>query len=153
MKKISSNTIANIIAAGLMLITLIVVEISFQTSQGWFDLSNNPAIIALAIVGILLLLVIVVLNITGIGKDQKWVNPLKILCSTGACACAGVIVGLVIGAIATEFAFTFLSNFNEGTVKEHFMPTACIQAVVGIVISVLTILAAAIANAFDTKKE
>lgn len=149
----SGNTVMNIIAAFLMLITLIVVEISFRTAKGWFDTNSNPAIIALAVGGILLLLAIAVLNITGAGGDSKAVSLIKTLFSAGACACAGVIVGLVLGAIATEFAYTFFSNFNQGTAKEAFMPTACIQAVAGMVISVVTILAAAAANMFDAKKD
>ncbi len=153
MKKMSGNTVMNIIAAILLLVTLIVVEISFQTAQGWFDTNYNPAIIALAVGGIILLLAIAALNITGAGGDSQAVSLLRTLFSAGACACAGVIVGLVLGAIATEFAYTFLSNFNQGTVKEAFMPTACIQAVVGMVISVVTILAAAVANIFDAKKD
>ena len=153
MKKMSGTTVMNIIAAILLLVTLIVVEISFQTAQGWFDTNYNPAIIALAVGGIILLLAIAALNITGAGGDSQVVSLLKTLFSAGACICAGVIVGLVLGAIATEFAYTFLSNFNQGTVKEAFMPTACIQAVAGIVISVVTILAAAAANIFDAKKD
>ncbi len=153
MKKMSGNTIANIVAAVLMLITLIVVEVSFQTAQGWFDMNSNPIIIALAVIGIVLLLAIAVLNITGIGGDGIAVSALKTVFSAGACACAGVIVGLVLGAIATEFAYTFLSDFNKGTPKEYFMPTACIQAVAGMAISFVTILAAAAANAFDAKKD
>ena len=153
MKKMSGNTVMNIIAAILLLVTLIVVEISFQTAQGWFDTNYNPAIIALAVGGIILLLAIAALNITGAGGDSQAVSLLRTLFSAGACACAGVIVGLVLGVIATEFAYTFLSNFNQGTAKEAFMPTACIQAVAGMVISVVTILAAAAANIFDAKKD
>ena len=103
MKKMSGNTVMNIIAAILLLVTLIVVEISFQTAQGWFDTNYNPAIIALAVGGIILLLAIAALNITGAGGDSQVVSLLKTLFSAGACACAGVIVGLVLGAIATEF--------------------------------------------------
>lgn len=143
----------NIIAAILMLITLAVVEISFQTAKGWFDTNYNPVIIALAVGGILLLLAIAALNITGAGGNSQVILLIKTLLSAGACACAGVIVGLVLGAIATEFAYTFFSNFNQGTAKEAFMPTACIQAVTGMVISVVTILAAAAANMFDAKKD
>lgn len=153
MKKISGNSVMNIIAAVLLLVTLIVVEVSFQTAQGWFDTNYNPAIIALAIGGIVLLLAIAVLNITGIGSSSQAVSLLKAVFSAGACACAGVIVGLVLGAIATEFAYTFLSNFNQGTAKEAFMPTACIQAVAGMIISIVTILAAAAANAFATEND
>lgn len=153
MKKMSGNIVMNIIAAILLFITLIVVEISFQTAQGWFDTNYNPAIIALAVGGIIFLLAIVALNITGVGRDSQLISLLKTLLSAGACACAGVIVGLVLGAIATEFAYTFLSNFNQGTAKEAFMPTACTQAVAGMVISVVTILVAAAANIFDAKKD
>lgn len=152
MKKMSGNTIVNIAASILLLVSLIVVEVSFQTSQGWFDTNNNPLIIALAVLGIVLLLAIAVLNLTGVGAESRAVSVLKMLCSAGACACAGVIFGLVLGAIATEFAYTFFSDFNDGTPKEYFMPTACTQAVVGMVLSVITILAAAAANAFDGQK-
>lgn len=153
MKKMSGNTIVNIAAAVLLLIALIVVEVSFQTSQGWFDTNNNPMIIVLAVLGILFLLVIVVLNFVGAEVENSAVSLLKMFLSAGACACAGVIFGLVLGAIATEFAYTFFSDFNKGTPKEFFMPTACIQAVAGMVLSVITILAASAANAFDGQKE
>lgn len=152
MKKMSGNTIVNIAAAVLLLISLIVVEVSFQTSQGWFDTNNNPMIIALAVLGILLLLVIAALNLLGIGAESRAVSLLKMFLSAGACACAGVIFGLVLGAIATEFAYTFLSDFNDGTPKEYFMPTACTQAAAGMILSVTAILAAAAANAFDEQK-
>lgn len=152
MKKMSGNTIVNIAAAVLLLISLIVVEVSFQTSQGWFDTNNNPVIIALAVLGILLLLVIAALNLLGIGAESRAVSLLRMFLSAGACACAGVIFGLVLGAIATEFAYTFLSDFNDGTPKEHFMPTACTQAAAGMILSVTAILAAAAANAFDEQK-
>lgn len=153
MKKMSGNTIVNIAAAVLLLIALIVVEVSFQTSQGWFDTNNNPMIIVLAVLGILFLLVIVVLNLLGAGTENSAVSLLKMFLSAGACVCAGVIFGLVLGAIATEFAYTFFSDFNKGTPKEFFMPTACIQAVAGLVLSVITILAASAANVFDGQKE
>lgn len=153
MKKMSGNSIANIVAAVLMLIALIVVEVSFQTAQGWFDTNNNPVIIALAVIGIVLLLAITALNISGVGGDGMTVSVLKTFFTAGACACAGVMVGLVLGDIVTEFAFTFFSNFNQGTAKEYFMPTACMQAVAGMVLCIITILAAAAANAFDAKKE
>ena len=152
MKKVSGNTIVNIAAAILLLITLIVVEVSFQTAQGWFDESNHTAILILGIAGILLLLAAVVLNMTGIGSGSAGISVLKMLLSVGACVCAGVIFGLVMGAIATEFAYTFFSDFNKGTAKEYFMPTACTQAVTGMVLSVVTIIAAAAANAFTEKK-
>lgn len=151
MKKMSANTLVNIIAAVLLLVTLIVVEISFQTAQGWFDTNYNPLIIGLAIGGMVLLLAIAALNMTGAGGESQAVSLLRTLLSAGACACAGVIVGLVLGAIATEFAYTFFSNFNEGTAKEAFMPTACVQAVVGMVISIVSILVASIANVFDVE--
>lgn len=153
MKKMSANTLVNIIAAVLLLVTLIVVEISFQTAQGWFDTNYNPLIIGLAIGGMVLLLAIAALNMTGAGGESQAVSLLRTLLSAGACACAGVIVGLVLGAIATEFAYTFFSNFNEGTAKEAFMPTACVQAVVGMVISIVSILVAAVANVFDVESK
>lgn len=152
MKKLSGNTIVNMIAAALLLVTLILVEVSFQTAQGWFDTNYNPLLIALAIIGIVLLVVIAGLNISGIGANSKAISIVKMLLSVGACACAGMLFGLTLGAIATEFAYTFLSNFNQGTAKEAFMPTACIQAAVGMVLSVITIIVAAVANAFNDKK-
>ena len=152
MKKLSGNTIVNVIAAVLLLVTLILVEISFKTAQGWIDTNYNPLLIALAILGIVLLVAIAGLNIGGIGAESKVISIVKMLLSAGACACAGVILGLTLGAIATEFSYTFLSNFNQGTVKEAFMPTACIQAVVGMALSVITIIVAAVANTFNDKK-
>lgn len=152
MKKVSGNTIVNIAAAILLLVTLIVVEISFQTAQGWFDESNHTAILILGIAGILLLLAAAVLNMTGIESGSAGMSVLKLFLSVGACICAGVIFGLVMGAIATEFAYTFFSDFNKGTAKEYFMPTACMQAVAGMALSVVTIIAAAAANAFTGKK-
>lgn len=153
MKKLSGNSVVNIIAALLLLVCIIVVEVSFQTAQGWFDTNNNLFIILLAVVGIVLLLANVVINILQIGKENPAVSIIKFVFSLGACVCAGIIFGLVLGAIATEFAYTFLSDFNEGTAKEYFMPTACTQAVAGMVLSVVTIVAAAAANAFNEYKE
>lgn len=152
MKKMSVNTIVNIVAAALLLVGLIVVEISFRTAQGWFDTNYNAAIIALAVGGAVLLLLIAALNITGRGMEGPGASLLRTLLSGGACACAGVIVGLVLGAIATEFAYTYFSNFNQGTAKEAFIPTACMQAVAGMIIAVVTILMAAIANIFDVQR-
>ena len=149
MKKLSGNTIVNIVAAVLMLISLIIVQISFKTAQGWFDTGNNEIIIVL---GIAFFLAIVVLNITGAGAEIKGVSLLKMFLSAGACACAGVVFGLVLGAIATEFAYTFLSDFNKGTAKANFMPAACKQAAAGMVLSVAAIIAAAAANAFNEQK-
>ena len=63
-----------------------------------------------------------------------------------------MIFGLTMGAIATEFAYTFFSNFNQGTAKEYFMPTACTEAAIGMVLSVVTVLVAAIANAFNEQR-
>lgn len=152
MKKMSGNTIVNIMAAVLMVISLIVVQISFKTAQGWFDTGNNTIIIVLAVLGIALLLVIAILNVAGIGAESKGISLLKMFLSTGVCACAGIIFGLVLGAIATEFAYTFLSDFNKGTAKANFMPAACTQAVAGMVISVIAMIAAAAANAFNEQK-
>lgn len=152
MKKMSGNAIVNIVAAVLMLISLIVVQISFKTAQGWFDTGNNRYIILLAVLGMALVLVNAILNIGGIGRESKVVSLLKMFFSVGACACAGIIVGLVLGAIATEFAYTFLSDFNKGTAKANFMPTACTQAVAGIVLSVVAMIAAAVANAFNEQR-
>ena len=152
MKKLSGNTIVNIIAAVLLLVTLILVEVSFQTAQGWFDTNYNPLLIALAVLGIVLLVLIAGLNITGTGADSKVVSNVKMLASAGACACAGMIFGLTMGAIATEFAYTFFSNFNQGTAKEYFMPTACTEAAIGMVLAVVTVLVAAITNAFNEQR-
>ena len=152
MKKLSGNTIVNIVAAVLLLISLIIVQISFKTAQGWFDTGNNEIIIVLAVLGIAFFLAIVVLNITGAGAESKGVSLLKMFLSAGACACAGVVFGLVLGAIATEFAYTFLSDFNKGTAKANFMPAACKQAAAGMVLSVAAIIAAAAANAFNEQK-
>lgn len=71
MKKLSGNTIVNMIAAVLLLVTLILVEVSFQTAQGWFDTNYNPLLIALAVLGIVLLVLIAGLNITGTGGRQQ----------------------------------------------------------------------------------
>lgn len=152
MKKLSGNTIVNIIAAVLLLATLILVEISFQTAQGWFDTNYNPLLIVLAIAGIVFLLVIVGMNLKGIGTENKAVSILKLLLSAGTCACAGMIFGLTMGAIVTEFAYTFFSNFNQGTAKEIFMPTACTEAAIGMILSVVTVIVAAVANAFNEQK-
>lgn len=152
MKKLSVNTIINIVAAVLLLASLIVVEVSFKTAQGWFDTNDNILIIVLSIIGMVLLMSIAVLNITGIGADSKAISILKTFFSASACACAGVIFGLVMGAIATEFAFTFFSDFNDGTPKEHFMPAACMQAVTGMVLSIVVIFTASVANVFDERK-
>ena len=146
MKKLSVNTILNLIAAAIMMVSLVVIEISFHTAQGWFDTNKNPMVIGLAVVGILLLGAVIVLNILGCGAGNKVLSVIKTLCSAGACACAGVIFGLVLGAIATEFAYTFFSDFNKGTVKESFMPRACTQAVAGMVLAVVSIIAGAAAN-------
>lgn len=152
MKKMSGNTIVNIAAAILLLASLIVVEVSFKTAQDWFDTNNNGIIIVLAVLGIVFLLVIAGLNITGTGAESRVVSLIKVFLSAGACACAGVIFGLVMGAVATEFAYTFFSDFNKGTPKEYFMPAACTQAVAGMVLSIITIIAASAANAFDSRK-
>lgn len=152
MKKLSVNTILNILAAVGMLVSLIVIEISFHTAQGWFDTNKNPMLIGLAAAGILLLGAVIVLNTLGIGSENKLLAIIKTVFSAGACACAGVVFGLVLGAIATEFAYTFFSDFNKGTVKEYFMPQACTQAVVGMVLAVAAIAAAAAANGFEARK-
>ena len=73
MKKLSGNTIVNIVAAVLMLISLIIVQISFKTAQGWFDTGNNEIIIVLAVLGIAFFLAIVVLNIKRAGAESKGV--------------------------------------------------------------------------------
>lgn len=152
MKKLSVNSILNVIAAVLLLVSLIVIEISFHTAQGWFDTNKNPVLISLAAVGILLLGAVIVINILGVGSENKVLSVIKTVFSAGACACAGVIFGLVLGAIATEFAYTFFSDFNKGTVKEYFMPQACTQAVAGMILSVAAIAAAAAANGFEARK-
>lgn len=153
MKKMSVNTIVNLVAAIVLVVSLIMIEVSFGTAQGWFDTNYNPLILFLAILGILLLLAVAGLNIAGIGKENGVVSLLKLFFSVGACACAGVIFGLVMGAIATEFAYTFFSDFNKGTPKEHFMPAACTQAVLGMILCLVTIVAAAAANAFDEQRK
>lgn len=142
----------NVLAAVLLLVSLIVIEISFHTAQGWFDTNKNPVLISLAAVGILLLGAVIVINILGVGSENKVLSVIKTVFSAGACACAGVIFGLVLGAIATEFAYTFFSDFNKGTVKEYFMPQACTQAVAGMILSVAAIAAAAAANGFEARK-
>lgn len=152
MKKLSVNSILNVLAAVLLLVSLIVIEISFHTAQGWFDTNKNPVLISLAAVGILLLGAVIVINILGVGSENKVLSVIKTVFSAGACACAGVIFGLVLGAIATEFAYTFFSDFNKGTVKEYFMPQACTQAVAGMILSVAAIAAAAAANGFEARK-
>ena len=152
MKKLSGNTIVNVIAAVLLAVTVVLIEVSFQTAQGWFDTNYNPLLIVLAIAGIVFLLVIVEMNLKGIGAENKAVSILKLLLSAGACACAGMIFGLTMGAIATEFAYTFFSNFNQGTAKEAFMPTACTEAAIGMILSVVTVIVAAVANAFNEQK-
>lgn len=152
MKKLSGNTITNIVAAILLLASLIIVEVAFNTSQGWFDTNSNPVIIVLAVLGILFLIVSAGLDMRANSADNGIVSLVKIFLSVGACVCAGIIFGLVMGAIATELAYTFFSDFNKGTPKEYFMPTACTQAIVGMVLTIVTIITTAAANAFSEKK-
>ena len=152
MKKISMNSVLNILAAVLLAVSLIVIEVSFQTAQGWFDTNKNPLLMVLAVGGILLLAAVTALNILGTGGENKVISVAKTVCSAGACACAGVVFGLVLGAIATEFAYTFFSDFNKGTVKEYFMPQACTQAIAGMVLAVVAMIAAIAANGFEPRK-
>jgi hypothetical protein len=151
--KLNANAVLSFCAAVLAIVTLIIVEVSFTTAQGWFDSDMvNGGIIALAIVAAILAAANGVISLLGLFEDNLVAKIIKNVALVGACLCLGFIVGLTLQAIATEFAYTFFSEFNIGTVKESFMPTACIQAVVGIVFAVVTLLVTGTTAAFERKK-
>ncbi len=152
MRNVSAKVITSCLAALIFLAAFIFIEVSFQTAQGWFDSYMHPWIIGLSILGIALLICVALLTFLGVGSGSSMMTLAKTIAVAGACTCAGLIFGMTLGAIATEFAYTFLSNFNQGTAKEAFMPTACKQAIVGMILSVISIIAAAISNAFDAKQ-
>lgn len=141
MKIKRADSIFSIVAAVIMLASLIITEVSFQTAQGWFDdEAVNVYIIALAVLSMGLMIGYLVITIRGIKAKNNLFKVIKDVLAAAGAACMGVIAGLTIGAIATEFAYTFLSDFNTGTAKAEFMPTACIQAGVGIVLALVAIL-------------
>lgn len=149
MKKLSADSIMSFVVAVLIAVSLAVTEISFHTAQGWFDDENvNSFIILLAILAAILMIAYGIITTYGIKEDSS-VNKIgKDIMAAGAAACMGIVAGMIISAIATEFAYTFLSDFNAGTAKAEFMPGACIQATVGIVLALVTVLAIAINGIF-----
>lgn len=152
MKKLNAESFTGFLAAVVMIVSLAVTEISFRTAQGWFD--NKPVdgqIIGLSVLAIALMIVYGIVTMLKIKEDCAWMKIGKDVAAAAAGVCMGVVAGLVIGAIATEVAYTFFSDFNAGTVKATFMPTACTQAIVGIVLALVSILVVAIDGAFRKK--
>ena len=141
-----------IVAAVLMLVATILFQVSIGTSQQYFDVSTNGGIIALDVVGIILAVAAVIVSTFGSEEGQSKIVALIIdvlLIGSAICICA--TVGMMIGSIATEFAYTYLSDFNVGTVKETFMPQALMQAVAAIVIVLVAFIAACVGGWFIKK--
>lgn len=151
MKKLSITTCIGLVAALVALVALILFEVSVSTAQGYFDDAYNPLIIALFIGAIVLSLASVALSL--FAETTPILAIVKEVLCIGACLCLGFTVGQIIGAIATEFAYTYFSSFNVGTVKEAFMPTACMQALTAVILSLISILGLAIARIFQKSND
>lgn len=151
-QRLNAGTWIVIVAAVLMLAATILFQVSIGTSQQYFNTSSNGAIIALDVVGIVLAVVAVVLSMVrteeGHSKIVAFIIDVLLI---GACICVCATVGMMIGSIATEFAYTYLSDFNVGTVKETFMPQALMQAVAAIVIVLVAFIAACVGGWFIKK--
>ena len=151
-KKLNAGAWIVIVAAVLMLAATILFQVAVDTSQQYFDLASNGGIIALDVVGIVLALAAVVVSQIRSEEGHSKVTALVIdVLLIGACICVCATVGMMIGSIATEFAYTFLSDFNVGTVKETFMPQALTQAVAAIVIVLVAFIATCIGGWFIKK--
>lgn len=151
-KKLNAGAWIVIVAAVLMLAATILFQVAVDTSQQYFDLASNGGIIALDVVGIVLALAAVVVSQIRSEEGHSKATALVIdVLLIGACICVCATVGMMIGSIATEFAYTFLSDFNVGTVKETFMPQALTQAVAAIVIVLVSFIVTCIGGWFIKK--
>lgn len=151
-KKLNAGAWIVIVAAVLMLVATILFQVSVGTSQQYFDTASNGGIIALDVVGIVLALAAVVVSQIRSEEGHSKATALVIdVLLIGACICVCATVGMMVGSIATEFAYTFLSDFNVGTVKETFMPQALTQAVAAIVIVLVAFIVTCIGGWFIKK--
>lgn len=152
-KKIGIGSILSIASAALFIVALILFEVSMGTAQGYFDGNQNGAFIALLLIAVVCGIGSAVLKFIEIpALAQKTQEMLAFILAVVACLCGGYAIGLVIGAIATEFAYTYFSDFNVGTIKEQFIPTALTQALASIVLLIVSIIVSAVANAFGERK-
>lgn len=142
MKKLGASLYVSAVAIVLAVVSLIMFRVAMGTSQGYFDAGYSgitTTLIVLAVVFIAASAGAALLKAGG-----AILQVVQTVLSVGACLCLGYAVGCVIGAIATEFAYTYFSNFNVGTIKETFIPGACTQAIVSIVCSIAAIFAVAV---------
>lgn len=150
MKKLNAGAWIIIVAAALMLVATILFQVSVGTSQQYFDTSTNVGIIALDVVGIVLALAAVILSAVKGQKNKVTVFVMDLLLIV-ACVCICATVGMMVGSIATEFAYTYLSNFNVGTVKETFIPQALTQAIAAIILVVVSFIVTCVGGWFIKK--
>lgn len=147
------GTVFTCLATVLAIIALIVFEVSIKTAQGYFDDAQNGGIIALFIVAIVFGLGSTVLRMIDVPAfSKKLQDMLGYVLLVISVLCLGYAIGMIVGAIATEFAYTYFSDFNIGTIKENFIPTALTQAITASAMTIVAILLATVANAFDIRK-
>ncbi len=151
-KSVVGTVIAGLTSV-LALVSLIVFEVSIKTAQGYFDDAQNGGIIALLIVAAVFGLFSMLLRIVEVTVlSAKAQDMLGYILLAATALCLGFAIGMIVGAIATEFAFTYFSDFNIGTQKEYFIPAALTQAIVAVVMAIVAIVSATVANAFDIRK-
>lgn len=154
-KKQSVSFYISIISCGFALAGMIVFLAAMGTSKFNFKEQFTGWIITLSIFSILLLLLS--LNITPQLKLHinagKLANVSQMMALASACAALGGAAGLIVNAIAVEFAYTFFSSLYVGTVKADFMPAACRQAIAAIFLFGVALILVCLAGLFISKKD
>lgn len=150
MKKVGIGFCVGAVAAVLAIVSLIVFEVSVSTAQGYFDMSHHGMTIALFVFGAVFIAASALLSFL---KPAKVLVCAKTVLIVAGCMCLGYVIGEIVFAIATEFAYTYASNFNVGTAKENFIPNALTQSIVSIVLTALAMIVAAVSGAFGKSSD
>ena len=149
-KKQTGNGIWVSVASLIMAIaSLVIYNISVASAKGYFSDNYDQMISTLSILSIAFIALSCLISLPKAkGTTAKVMNTVKTILTVATCLCLGYVVGCIVGAIANEFAFTYFSDFNIGTVKENFIPGALTQAMIAIVLAILAIIVNEASNLF-----
>lgn len=135
--KINITSIGAAVTAVISLVALILFAVAYNSCYGYFEMQypSLPYVIAFGVISILLSVAVIVLPMLEVeGTAKKAVSIVTDICIVLVCILLCVMGVFAAKASVYEMALTWASELHS---NEPYMPAACQNALVSIILSVV----------------
>lgn len=135
--KINITSIGAAITAVLALVAIILFTVAYNSCYGYFEMqyASLPYVIAFGVISIILSIAVIILPMLELdGTAKKAVSITTDICIVAICLFLCIMGVYAAKASVYEMALTWASELHS---NEPYMPAACQNALVAIILSVV----------------